>query len=51
MAKKITVIPSVSESLHTQMKPRIRVCGYARVSTASMAQADSYAARNHLLPA
>ena len=45
MAKKITVIPSVSESLHTQMKPRIRVCGYARVSTASMAQADSYAAQ------
>lgn len=45
MAKKITVIPSVSESLHTQTKPRIRVCGYARVSTASMAQADSYAAQ------
>lgn len=35
MAKKVTVIPSVSESLHTQMKPRLRVCGYARVSTAS----------------
>ena len=45
MAKKVTVIPSVSESLHTQMKPRLRVCGYARVSTASMAQADSYAAQ------
>jgi len=43
MAKKITVINAISESIHTQLQQRLKVCAYARVSTGSRAQAESYA--------
>lgn len=43
MAKKVTVINAISESKHTQPQQRLKVCAYARVSTGSRAQAESYA--------
>lgn len=43
MAKKVTVINAISESRNTQLQQRLKVCGYARVSTGSRAQAESYA--------
>ena len=43
MAKKVTVIKTISESEHTQPPKRLKVCAYARVSTGSRAQAESYA--------
>lgn len=43
MAKKVTVINAISESIHTQPQQRLKVCAYARVSTGSRAQAESYA--------
>ena len=43
MAKKVTVINAISESRHTQLQQRLKVCAYARVSTGSRAQAESYA--------
>lgn len=43
MAKKVTVINAISESIHTQSQQRLKVCAYARVSTGSRAQAESYA--------
>lgn len=43
MAKKVTVINAISESKHTQPQHRLKVCAYARVSTGSRAQAESYA--------
>ena len=43
MAKKVTVINVISESIHTQPQQRLKVCAYARVSTGSRAQAESYA--------
>ncbi len=43
MAKKVTVINAVSESRHTQPEQKLKVCGYARVSTGNRAQAESYA--------
>ena len=42
MAKKVTVINAVSDSKHTQPQQRLKVCAYARVSTGSRAQAESY---------
>ncbi len=45
MAKKVTVIQAVSDDRNTQMQKRLKVCGYARVSTGSLAQAESYAAQ------
>ena len=43
MAKKVTVINVISERIHTQPQQRLKVCAYARVSTGSRAQAESYA--------
>lgn len=43
MAKKVTVINAISESKCTQPQQRLKVCAYARVSTGSRAQAESYA--------
>lgn len=43
MAKKVTVINAISDSKHTQPQQRLKVCAYARVSTGSRAQAESYA--------
>ncbi len=45
MAKKVTVINAISDSRHTQTRKKLKVCAYARVSTSSSAQADSYAAQ------
>lgn len=45
MAKKVTVINAISDSRHTQLQRRLRVCAYARVSTGSKAQAESYVAQ------
>ena len=42
MAKKVTVIKAAKEQKHTQEERRLKVCGYARVSTGSQAQATSY---------
>ena len=42
MAKKVTVINAISDSKHTQPQQRLKVCAYARVSTGSRAQAESY---------
>lgn len=42
MAKKITVIPAASQSRHTQQDQKLKVCAYARVSTSSRSQAESY---------
>ena len=33
MAKKVTVIKAAKEQKHTQEERRLKVCGYARVST------------------
>ena len=43
MAKKVTVINAASGSNIAVAQPKLKVCGYARVSTASYAQAESYA--------
>ena len=43
MAKKVTAINAISESKCTQPQQRLKVCAYARVSTGSRAQAESYA--------
>ena len=43
MAKKVTVINAVSESKRTHPQQKLKVCAYARVSTGSRAQAESYA--------
>ena len=43
MAKKVKVINAISESKCTQPQQRLKVCAYARVSTGSRAQAESYA--------
>lgn len=44
MAKKVTVIGAASDKRGKLInKPKLRVCGYARVSTGSKAQAESYA--------
>ena len=44
MAKKVTVIGAASDRRGKLInKPKLRVCGYARVSTGSKAQAESYA--------
>lgn len=44
MAKKVTVIGGASDKRGKLInKPKLRVCGYARVSTGSKAQAESYA--------
>ena len=43
MAKKVTVINAISDSKHTQPQQRLKVCAYARVSTGSRAQTESYA--------
>lgn len=43
MAKKVTVINAISDSKRTQPQQRLKVCAYARVSTGSRAQAESYA--------
>lgn len=45
MAKKVTVIKAAKEQKHTQEERRLKVCGYARVSTGSQAQATSYTAQ------
>lgn len=43
MSKKVTVINAISKSRHTQSQQRLKVCAYARVSTGTRAQAESYA--------
>ena len=43
MAKKVTVINAISQSRHAQLQQKLRVCAYARVSTDSRSQAESYA--------
>lgn len=43
MAKKVTVINTVSGSRHTHPQQKLKVCAYARVSTGTKAQAESYA--------
>lgn len=49
MAKKVTVIKAAKAQKHTQEERRLKVCGYARVSTGSQAQATSYTAQVELL--
>ncbi len=44
MAKKVTVIGAVPDRRENPLnKPKLRVCGYARVSTGSRTQTESYA--------
>ena len=43
MAKKVTVIPAVSQGSILQPQKKLRVCAYARVSTGNRTQAESYA--------
>lgn len=43
MAKKVTVINAVPAKPGQPGRSKLRVCGYARVSTGSKAQAESYA--------
>ncbi len=43
MAKKVTIINAAPSKPSQPGKPKLRVCGYARVSTGSKAQAESYA--------
>lgn len=45
MVKKVTVIKAAKAQKHTQEERRLKVCGYARVSTGSQAQATSYTAQ------
>lgn len=45
MAKKVTVINADRNRTSLQERPKLRVCGYARVSTGSSAQAESYTAQ------
>ena len=45
MVKKVTVIKAAKEQKHTQEERRLKVCGYARVSTGNQAQATSYTAQ------
>ena len=45
MAKKVTVIKAISKGIQTQPQKKLKVCAYARVSTSSRAQADSYVAQ------
>lgn len=42
MAKKVTVINAIPKSRHAQPQQRLKVCAYARVSTGTRAQAESY---------
>ena len=43
MAKKVTVIPAISQGSILQPQKKLRVCAYARVSTGKRAQTESYA--------
>lgn len=43
MAKKITVIPAFSKGSLARQEQKLKVCAYARVSTGSRTQAESYA--------
>lgn len=43
MAKKVTVINADRNRADLQEQPKLKVCGYARVSTGSKVQAESYA--------
>lgn len=43
MAKKVTVIRGTAGTEKVLERPKMRVCGYARVSTGSSKQAESYA--------
>lgn len=43
MAKKVTVIGGTAGTEKVLERPKMRVCGYARVSTGSSKQAESYA--------
>ena len=45
MAKKVTVINAVPKSGQAQTQQKLRVCAYARVSTDSRSQEQSYAAQ------
>lgn len=45
MAKQVTVINAVTHHSNTENRAKLRVCAYARVSTGSKAQANSYAAQ------
>ena len=45
MTKKVSVIKAISEGSQTQPQKKLKVCAYARVSTSSRAQADSYVAQ------
>ncbi len=43
MARKVTVISATAGAERLQEQRKLRVCGYARVSTGNKAQAESYA--------
>lgn len=43
MAKKVTVIGRADDTKSLPERPKLKVCAYARVSTGSRAQAESYA--------
>lgn len=43
MAKKVTVINASLRTKDLTQRPKLKVCGYARVSTGSREQAESYA--------
>lgn len=43
MAKKVTVISGTAGAKSIPERPKLKVCGYARVSTGNRAQAESYA--------
>ncbi len=43
MAKRVTVISGIAGAKSIPERPKLKVCGYARVSTGNRAQAESYA--------
>ena len=50
MAKKVTVIKAAKAQKHTQEERRLKVCGYARVSTGSQAQASTIRKKSRATP-
>lgn len=50
MAKKVTVIRGTAGTEKVLERPKMRVCGYARVSTGSSKQAESYATQVEYTP-
>lgn len=45
MVKKVTIIGGTSGTKNVLERPKLKVCGYARVSTGNREQAESYAAQ------